>query len=171
MRLRLRQWLVYLINVFILNLLQVRCLCIVWNSSWTASILGAWLLICDPDSATWSLLRWAALRISKCCLTPWLFFMKNIWLSIWCCFFRFGTCLATHVILLFKLRDNSFFNIAEMSMLQPSQLYELLRPNRLYIAVLPTSGCNRTGNEVVISIYELWILNTQQREEVNVLFK
>ena len=42
------------------------------------------------------------------------------------------------LVLLFKLGKQPPLNVAEMSVLQPSQLHQLLWPDRMQLAVLPT---------------------------------
>jgi len=161
-------WLIFQIEVFILNLFRVRNLSIIGNSSWIAAVLSIWL-DCVSDTASRPLL-WGIL-LAICRVSLWLFLL-NSWSWITCCCRSSSILvLATQIILLFKLRYDSFFNIAKMCMLQPGQLYKLLGPYRLDIAVLPTRWRNWTSNQIVISIDKLVVLNTKQREEVNVLFE
>ena len=55
-------------------------------------------------------------------------------------------------------------------MLQPRKLHKLLRPNRTKIAMLPGSRYNRAGNQILVGVHDFVVLQTEEGEEVNVLF-
>lgn len=120
----LRHWLIFQIEILILNLLRVRNLSIIGNSCWIAAVLSI-ALDSAPDPTTRSLLRgilglaistvlgWLASILLSCC---W----RGIAGSCWSCLF---SVLTAQVVLLLEFWNNSLFYVAEVSMLKSCQLY------------------------------------------------
>jgi hypothetical protein len=102
------------------------------------------------------LLNWS--RVDYCLLPSLRSFCLSPSLALlWWCYPIILT-LSALCVLLFKLCYNSFFNIAKMCMLKPSQLNQLLWPNWLDITMFPTSWDDRAWNQIMISINQLMIL-------------
>jgi hypothetical protein len=75
-----------------------------------------------------------------------------------------------YVILLLEFGDYPFLYRRKVLMLQSRQLYQLWRPHRLYVAMLPRRRNDRTRNQILVGINNFVILQREQREEVNILF-
>lgn len=73
------------------------------------------------------------------------------------------------IVLLFKLTYQALLDVAEMRMLQPSELLQLLWPCWAYIALPPGSWGYGTGYQVLVGVDEFMILQAQQDEEFHIL--
>jgi len=54
-------------------------------------------------------------------------------------------------------------------MLKSCELFKLWRPDRVYIALLPSGRANRAGDKILVSVHEFVVLQAQEDEKVCVL--
>jgi hypothetical protein len=72
--------------------------------------------------------------------------------------------------LLFKFNHEPILEIVEMLVLETSELLQLSRPDGEDIRLSPGSGYNRAGNQVLVHIDQLMVLETEESEEIHVFF-
>lgn len=75
-----------------------------------------------------------------------------------------------NIVLLLKLGYDPLLNRRKVLVLQPCELHQFLSPHWLDVAVLSGSADDGTGNQVLVGVNNLMVLQAQQRKEVDVLF-
>ena len=99
----------------------------------------------------------------------WQRWLRWLILRLWVLGLLCVLLLLKFLLLLLRLGEQPFFNIAKVRVLEPSKLFELRRPRWSDVANLAGGRGNGASDKILVCVHQLVVLQAQQHEVVDIL--